>query len=195
LIRRFAELAAFIRETPPRIGSRRLVAIDGQGGAGKSTFARRLSVALGGATVIATDDFASWEVPIGWWPDLEAQVLEPMAAGLPVRYRRYDWDARRHDRWIEPELTDVVLLEGVSSSRRAIAERLSLAIWIEAPRATRMLRGVRRDGEAMRSQWEAWLADEDLHFLADDTRERANLRVDGAPSLPHDPEREFVVID
>jgi uridine kinase len=195
VIRRYAELAGSILDTPARLGSRHLVAIDGQGGAGKTTFAQRLSAALAGATVISTDDFASWEVPTGWWPDLEAQVLEPMAAGLPVRYRRYDWDARRHGHWIEPELTEVVLLEGVSSSRQAVAARLSLAIWIEAPLATRMQRGIQRDGEAMRSQWETWIAEEDRHFAADDTRTRANLRIDGAPTVAHDPEREFVVLE
>jgi hypothetical protein len=40
-------------------GPIRLVAVDGPGGAGKSTFARALSEAAGGAPVIHTDDFAA----------------------------------------------------------------------------------------------------------------------------------------
>ncbi len=43
-----------------------LVAVDGPGGAGKSTFAERLSLALGGAPVVPTDDFASADAPLGW---------------------------------------------------------------------------------------------------------------------------------
>lgn len=59
----------------------RIVAIDGRGGAGKSTLAARLSELLGGAPVVHTDDFASWDNPIDWWPELLAQVLEPLARG------------------------------------------------------------------------------------------------------------------
>lgn len=51
-----------------RPGPVRLVAVDGPGGAGKSTFADRLAAAAGGAPIIHTDDFASADNPIDWWP-------------------------------------------------------------------------------------------------------------------------------
>ena len=41
----------------------RIVAIDGQGGAGKSTLASLLAQQLD-APIIQTDDFASWENPV-----------------------------------------------------------------------------------------------------------------------------------
>jgi len=46
-----------------------IVAIDGPGGAGKSSLANRLAEELG-APVVRTDDFASWENPVDWWPEL-----------------------------------------------------------------------------------------------------------------------------
>jgi uridine kinase len=46
----------------------RVIAIDGPGGSGKSTLAENLSPALGHAPIIHTDDFASWDVPLEWWP-------------------------------------------------------------------------------------------------------------------------------
>ena len=49
-----------------KLGPLRLVAIDGPGGAGKSTFARKLSEAAGGAPVFHTDDFAAADNPINW---------------------------------------------------------------------------------------------------------------------------------
>src|SRR5919198_4305966 len=112
----FAELAAAIRARPPRCGPVRLVAIDGPGGAGKSTFAVRLARALGGVPVVPTDDFASWDNPLDWWARLEAQVLEPLAGGRPVRWRAYDWSRRQFGDWRELPSSDVVLLEGVSSA-------------------------------------------------------------------------------
>ena len=41
--------------------STRIVAVDGQGGAGKSTFAERLALGLGSVQIVHTDDFASWD--------------------------------------------------------------------------------------------------------------------------------------
>ena len=54
----FRSLAESILALP---GGVRLVAVDGYGGAGKSTFAARLAAALGGAAVVHTDDFATGE--------------------------------------------------------------------------------------------------------------------------------------
>lgn len=82
---RFSELAELIRARPEPV---RLVAIDGPGGAGKSTFASLLAHELGGAPVVHTDDFATAENPINWWPRLREQVIEPLATGGAARYQR-----------------------------------------------------------------------------------------------------------
>lgn len=190
----FAELAELVMSRPPRCGPVRLVAVDGPGGAGKSVFAERLARSLGDVPVIHTDDFASWENPVGWWPRLERDVLAPLEQGEPVSFRAYDWLRRRlGERRLVPP-SDVVLLEGVSSSRQAVAERLSLAIWIETAAPERLARGIARDGPAMRDQWVRGMAKEDAHFLPDRARERADVSVDGSPTLTHDPETEYVAL-
>lgn len=195
IISRFKELADAIHRAPARCGSVRLVAIDGPGGAGKSVFAERLARPLGGAPVVHTDDFASWDNPIEWWSRLEDEVLGPIERGeWPVRFRAYDWEAQRPGEWREIQASAVILLEGVSSSRQAVAIRLSLAVWVEASRALRLARGLERDGDAMRAQWEQWMAEEDTHFAADQSRDRVAIIVDGAPVIPHDPDEEFVVV-
>ena len=190
--RSFGDLATLIRSAPARCGNVRLVAIDGRGGAGKSLFADRLADCLGDAPILHTDDFASWDEPIDWWHRLEADVLGPMERGEPVRYQAYDWVRRKLGEWRELHVSEVVLLEGVSSSRRAVADRLSLAIWVEAPRQVRLARGIARDGEAMRHQWEKWMAEEDGHYARDRTKERADVIIAGAPSVAHDPESQYV---
>jgi uridine kinase len=191
----FAEPANAIRASAPRCGTVRLVAIDGPGGAGKSVFAQRLALALGDVPIVHTDDFASWDNPHNWWPRLEEQVLDPLERGKPVRYQRYDWIARELGVWVEVPVSDVVIVEGVSSSRAAVKDRLTMAIWIESPREVRLSRGLERDGEAMRPAWDRWMAGEDVFFARDRTRERADLVVDGSPTLPHDPEIEFIRLD
>jgi hypothetical protein len=188
----FADLGRQIEESPARCGLVRLVAIDGHGGAGKSTFAAHLAAALGDAPTIHTDDFASWQEPIEWWPRLEAEVLKPLQSGAPVRYRAYDWDSRELGAERELPIGEVVLIEGVSSARRAVTARLSVAIWVESPRQVSLARGIARDGEPMREQWLRWLADEEAFYARDPVAERADLIVDGAPSLAYDPDTEFV---
>jgi len=190
----YRDLAALIRRSPPRCGQVRLVAVDGSGGAGKSLFASRLALSLGGVPVVHTDDFASWENPHDWWERFEETVLGPLARGDLVRYQAYDWAAHRSGDWQEIPTSDIVIAEGVSSSRQAAVDLLTVAIWIDTPRDERMARGIARDGESMRLAWEQWMAEEDVHFARDRTRERADVIVDGAPSVPHDPDEEFVAL-
>jgi uridine kinase len=192
VVGRYADLVAAIDAAPARCGPVRLIAIDGPAGAGKSVFAERLARALGGVPVVHTDDFASWEEPFKWWERLETEVLGQLERGRPARYRANDWLTRQPGEWRQVAVSDVVLLEGVSSARRAVVPRLTLAIWVETRRMRRLARGIARDGEAMRGQWEAWMAQEDAHYAFDRTRDRADVIVDGTPSIPHDPESEFV---
>jgi riboflavin biosynthesis pyrimidine reductase len=59
----------------------------------------------------------------------------------------------------------------------------------------RLKRGIERDGASMRPAWDRWMAEEDAFFDRDRTRKRTDLIVNGSPTLPHDPETEFVTID
>jgi uridine kinase len=191
-IEAYRDLAAMVRAAPARCGTIRLVAVDGPGGAGKSVLADRLARHLGDVPIIHTDDFASWDEPIHWWRRLEDAVLGPLERGQRVTYQAYDWASRQLGAWRELPASDVVVLEGVSSARRAVADRLSVAIWVETPRAARLARGIDRDGEEMRGHWDAWMGEEDAHYAADRTSERADVIVDGAPTLPHDPGQQVV---
>jgi hypothetical protein len=191
----FASLAARIQSLPTSTAPR-LVAIDGPSGAGKSTFARRLGRALGDPPIVAMDDFVSWDNLAGWWPRFEEQVLGPLLEGRGAHYQQRDWDNDPHGErlgtWRAFPTSAMVVLEGITSSRQPIAERLIQAIWIDAPRDLRLSRGVDRDGESMRPRWLNWMEREDTFFAQDGTRQRANLIVDGAPSTPHDPDHEYI---
>jgi cytidylate kinase len=60
----------------------------------------------------------------------------------------------------------------------------TLRVWLEAPAGLRLGRGVGRDGEPLRAEWLRWQQREAAVFAAERTRERADLRVDGAPGVP-----------
>lgn len=164
---------------PPEAMNTRILAIDGLGGAGKTTLAALISSALGDCAVIHTDDFASWENNLDWWPRLREQVLDPLMANEAARYQRYDWLRRELAEWIEVQPADHVILEGVSSSRDRFRNALAVTIWVETPRNERLRRGLARDGEALRDYWIQWMRDEDRYFETERPDLRADIIVDG----------------
>ncbi len=163
---------------PPRLGRTTLIAVDGPSGSGKSTMAARLADDLG-ATVVSTDDFATWDDPVAWWPRLVDGVLLPLADGRPGRYRRTEWtEGTPHlGGTVVVEPVDILVLEGVSSGRRSIRPRLSALIWCEVPdRDERLARALLRDGPELRERLTAWQWFEDGWFAVDGTREAADHR-------------------
>lgn len=182
--RSFADLAAAITQTPPRLGPVRLIAVDGPSGAGKSWFAARLARSLA-APLVHTDDLLDgWDDQFTFWERLEGQVLGPLRAGRPGSYRRYLW---HRGAFGGPPVTVppgwAIVLEGVSSARRAVRPELSLAVFVTAPADLRLARALARtggDGLAFRAYLERWRDREDRHFAADRTAAHADLVVDGA---------------
>ncbi|VTR78484.1 uridine kinase [Cellulomonas hominis] len=169
---------------PPRLGRIRVVAIDGPAGSGKTTLAAAVAagcVAAGAsAQVVHMDDlYAGWTGLDGdLWPRLSAQVLEPLRRGRPGRFQRYDWEAGRFADWVDVPVPDVLVLEGCGSGRRDVAPVLGVLVWVEAEPATRLERGLARDGAGARPHWERWMRDEAAHFAREGTRGRADVRVD-----------------
>ncbi|HWD02289.1 MAG TPA: (d)CMP kinase [Amycolatopsis sp.] len=155
-----------------------MLAVDGPSGAGKSTLAAAVAGELG-AALVSTDAFATWDCPFAWWPRLVDGVLTPLAAGRPGAYRRVDWTSGepRPGALVRIPVPDVLVLEGVSSGRRAVRRLLSHLCWIEGgTEAERLERAVARDGEGSREHLRRWQDFERGWFPVDGTREAAQTR-------------------
>lgn len=178
IVERVDRLAARVRGSAPRLGAVRLVCIDGPAGSGKTTLANRLGGELG-ARVLHTDDLLDgWGGLVGMWPRLQHGVLDPLAAGRPGRYQRYDWIAREFAEWHPVPVADVLVIEGCGSARREVDAVAVLRVWVEAPADVRLARWIARGGEADRAHFSGWARDESTHFAADATRARADEIVD-----------------
>jgi len=189
---RYDTLAARILNSAPRAGMTRVVAVDGPAGSGKTTFAARLAT-LARAPVIHTDDLCpGWDGMDKVGPLLIEQVLRPLVSGGAPRYQRYDWERETYAGWHDVPAAPTLLIEGVNSGPRDAASYLSMLLWIDAPYELRLRRGLQRDGEGSRERWGQWMRREDALFEAERTRERADIRIDGASTVPHDQERDFV---
>jgi hypothetical protein len=164
----------------PPVDGVRVVGVDGPSGSGKSTFAREL-VALSGAPLVECDDFVSWYDFAGWWPRFDAEVLTPLLRRRDATYRGRDWEndelGESLNGWKTTPAADLVVVEGVTCTRRATVGRLAYAVWVEAPYDVRLARGVERDGEGHRDLWLQWMAVEERFFAEDGARERADVRI------------------
>jgi hypothetical protein len=176
----------------------RIIGVDGPQGSGKSTLAARISARIG-APLVQMDDFVSWVDLVGWWPRLEAQVLNPLLSGVDASYQVRDWENDEFgtslDGWKTVKWSPVVVLEGLTCTRAAIADRLAYRIWVEAPDEVRLRRGLERDGDTHRDLWLGSMITERRFFTHDATRTRADLLVDGSSDISHDLESEVVLLD
>ena len=180
-----ARLAAAALSGPARIGTGRLVCVDGPAGSGKTTLADALVGRLRGEQSVEVELLHMDDVYDGWaglasgMTTVATSVVEPLRAGRAGRYRRFDWhrDAYAEEHVVPP--VDVLVVEGVGSGSAAYASATSLLVWLAAPPVVRLERGVERDGEHLREQWLAWCEVEDAMFGRERTRERADVVVDG----------------
>ncbi|MFR9778668.1 uridine kinase [Micromonospora sp. MS34] len=196
----YAGLARVVLAGPARLGRTRLVAVDGPSGAGKSLFATRLAEAFAGLPggdrppVVRTDDLLDgWDDQLTFWSRLEEWVLGPVRSGRPGVYRRYSWVRRRFlDRPVPVPAGPVLIVEGVSAARARARPELTRSVFVTAPAELRLSRALDRDGAEILPELRRWHAGERAHFAADGTEAAADLVIDGAPQLPHDPTRYFV---
>jgi uridine kinase len=172
------EALELAQRRPPTLGSGRLVCVDGPAGSGKTTLATALGRHAPGAEVVHTDELLQ-----GWagLPGLAASVeemLRPLAQDRTGRWTRWDWLAGEWAETHEVAPAPLLVVEGTGSWSPAVADLVSVLVWVEAPTDARLERGLRRDGEQMRPQWEQWREDEDDLHSRLGTREAADLRVD-----------------
>lgn len=158
------------------------VGIDGCGAAGKTRLASQIAAAVPDVSVVHVDDFSGPRIPEWDWSRFDGQVVRPLLAGRPARYQRWDWDADAGAEWHEIAPGGLVIVEGVSATRREVRVPWSLTIWVEAPREVRLARARERDGEAMLTRWlEDWMPSEERYIARENPKARADLIVSSVP--------------
>lgn len=156
------------------------IGVDGFGGAGKTSFAARVRAALPRAEVVHVDDFSGPRVAEWDWDRFRAQVVVPLLAGRRAHYQRWDWDTDRGAEWHDIDPGRVVVVEGVSATRRETGVPWALTVWLEVPRDVRLARALDRDGPGMMDRWlRDWMPSEDRWAARERPQDHVDLLVLG----------------
>lgn len=165
-----------------RCGDVVVIALDGPSGAGKTTLARGVELALGPTAPVAVVHmdhlYPGWDGLAEGPGLLTTQVLEPLARGERAEYRLWSWV---RDEWAgtrEVPPCRYLVVEGCGSSVQPAGAYAAVSVFVDADVALRLRRGIDRDGEVYRPQWQRWADQETALFTADATRERADLVLD-----------------
>lgn len=178
-----SDLAERIRAAPARAGDTVVVAIDGPAGSGKTSLASVLAAELNCPVVHMDDIYPGWDGLAVAVETLALDILKPLARGAPAGYRRWDWNHDRPADWASVDPAPLLIIEGCGSGSTPGARWLSLVIWMDAPLDVRKARGIARDGEAFRREWDRWARQEETLFAAERTEERADVHIDGTLPL------------
>lgn len=179
-----------IMQNQPRKQNTLLVAIDGCGGAGKSTLASKLAELDASISIVHQDDFYLSTISLDEtsdiganfdWSRLENEILHPLAQNRGGRFQRYDWNTDRLAEWKDIVQGGIVIIEGVYSLRQELLGYYDYKIWLDCPYPLRLLRGIKRDGPAMMEKWKnEWMPMEDRYVTTLKPYSLADIVIDGS---------------
>jgi len=157
-----------------------VIAIDGPAGAGKTTLAHEIFLALStkmSVNVIHMDDlYDGWENALT--NDL-TEILHYLVAQhqsqAPSKVSRYNWATSSFDPSEEIAPADLLILEGVGSGDKSLQDQLAALIWIDIEPEIGVKRVIERDGPGVRIQMQKWLGTQKQYFSQHSTREKADF--------------------
>lgn len=151
----------------PLFGETKLVAIDGRGGAGKSSLAKLLKARMQNSKVVSVDDFPCSPEEHPFHPSgtqteisfsrLINEVLTPLKEGREARFRKRSWWSTNLDKLHEEQQIvpgGLVFIEGCFSLRYELRDYYDLRIWIECNLKEALQRSISRDGEEIRYHYD-----------------------------------------
>jgi uridine kinase len=154
----------------------RWIGVDGKGATGKTRLAELIAAALPRSVVVHVDDFGRPDLQ-GWERDrFVRQVLQPLLAGRPGRYQRWDFDRNVGAEWHAVPVGVPVVVEGVSATDERLGVPWDFTIWIEVPYRVRLARALERDGPERMDRWLTdWMPSEDAYEAAQRPQDRVDL--------------------
>lgn len=148
-----------------------LVAIDGCGGAGKSTLATNLATTLANSQIVHIDDFykpkeerieITNDTPVHSnfeFDRLKHQVLEPLKQGAVAKYQTPNGQI------VEVKPSGYVIVEGLGTLGTELRDYFDYKIWVDVLEAVRRQRGIERDTTDWADIWDNEYLPQDARYV------------------------------
>jgi uridine kinase len=152
------------------------VAIDGNGGAGKSTLSRHLEKAIPSLKVIGMDYYYDPELKRSDYIRVKEELLVPLKNNQRATSKIYDWPNERFSEsvWTEPQ--GIILFEGWYSMEENLVDLYDYRIWVDCPAEKGMERGLTRDNGKYKDHWEnIWVPEMKRYGDSQKPYEKANI--------------------
>ena len=157
-----------------------IIAIDGPAGAGKTTLAHEIYLALSlqmSINVFHMDDlYNGWDNALG--EDLTKvlrHITDQHKENRPAKINKYNWTTASFEDSDEVAPADLLILEGVGSGDMAIQDDLAALIWIDIDPEIGVKRVIARDGAQVTDEMRKWLGTQEKYFSQHSTREKADF--------------------
>jgi len=157
-----------------------IIAIDGPAGAGKTTLAHDIALALAQSfsiTELHMDDlYDGWENALS--PQLTEVLTHVVSAhkkSTAISVSTYDWNAGKFNPAQLIDKSELLILEGVGSGQMAIRDSLAALIWIDIEDSEGLARVLHRDGNSIEFEMRKWLATQSQHFGVEGTQNAADF--------------------
>lgn len=172
-------LKELVQNIPTQISDKIfLIAIDGCGGAGKSTVADELTLALGHSQIIHIDDFykpkekrvkVTEKTPVHVnfeFGRLKQDVLEPLQNGRIANY------VTPKGEMVEIKPEGYVIVEGLGTLGVELKDSFDFRIWVDALETVRRRRGIERDSKAWTSIWDEEYLPQDARYIEEQSPDK-----------------------
>ena len=113
------------------------------------------------------------------WKRLKDQVIIPLQNGKSARFQLYDWPEDCLKDWMSIDVGGLLIIDGVTATRRELSSYYNIRIWFSCPQDTRISRLLGR-GDTSAEEISHWISSEERYIASHNSEKRAHLVIDSS---------------